>query len=180
MGDGNRPAMGNLLTEKGHHRSGRPDYIPKTDTHHDRIVSAVIGLHQQLTHALTRPHHVGRSDRLVRRNHDKTVDTVRHGRLHDIPAPDDIVKYRFPWIPLHHGDVLVGRRMDNNIGSVLPDNQINNRFILHIYQHRDVMAESQPVPQIHLDGIEINFGIINHDEGFGVKSYNLAAKFRAD
>ena len=140
----------------------------------------VEGLDHHLTDALACAHDVRGVHGLVRADQDKALTAVHHRGVGGLIRTDGVVLDRFAGAVLHEGDVLMGRRVINNLGMVL----------LKDLEHAAAVADGTDqgyevevrilLAQLQLDGVGVVFVDIENDQLLRVMSGHLAAELRAD
>ena len=144
-------------------------------------MAAGAALDNALAEALRRAHDVGRVHGLVRGDHDELFHAGFFGNIHDIQGAEDVVAHGLDAVPLHEGNVLVGRGVEHNLGMMAVEDGLELRPVGNGDDFRhdgEILAIGDF--QLLFDIIGAVFIHIEHDELRGLHAGDLAAEFGAD
>ena len=178
--DGDGAALLDLLFEKGHNRAIGTKHIAKP--HRAEFCGAVRpALQDHLAESLGSAHEVGGIHSLIRGDHDKFLDAELLRRPHHMICAENVILDGLLWAFLHQRDMLVGRRMEHDVGAIHPKQAVNFFLISH---GGDLHPQVQPIapytPQLLLDIISVVLVNIQNDELLGLIFGDLTAKLAAD
>ena len=128
----NRSAVQDLTLEKRNHRAGTSEHIAEARRAECRVIrSLAVALHDHLTHPFGCTHDVGRINRFIRGHHHKALDTVFLRKFYCIEGAEHIVLNRLTAIMLHQRNVLVRRRMNDNLRTIPIKNSFQCRTVTY-------------------------------------------------
>lgn len=118
VGDGDRPSLGDLPLEEGHHAPPAAEDVPKADA--GVAIPQTLGhiLHQEFGDGFGDAHGVDGVDGFVGGDEDEAGDAKEVGGLEHGVRAEDVVGDGLDHVLLHEGDVLVGRGVEDDIGLV--------------------------------------------------------------
>ena len=120
VGHGHRAALFDLFFEQRHHAPHASHDVAEADR--DILgpgkIAGILPLGQEFRRPLAGAHDVGRPDRFVRRDQHEFFNLVPVGEIDHVPGADDVVGHRLPGVHLQHGDMFIGRRVENDPGAV--------------------------------------------------------------
>ena len=137
MGNRDRTAAPDLLFEERNDGARRFQYIAKP--HHaqpDTIRATVIRLQNELSQALGRAHHAGRTDRFVGRDQDEGLNAGVHRSPGSMQGAKHIVEYALEKILLNDRYMLVSGGMVNRLNSKGLHDFANSSFVMHRTEKR--------------------------------------------
>ena len=115
MGDGDRPARGDLLLEEGHHAAPAAQHIAEPHRHERAAGALRRVLHDQLGHALGGAHHAAGVDRLVGRDEHEMAHPGRDAGLHQVRVPSTLLVIGVLGVVFHQRHVLVRGRVEDDL-----------------------------------------------------------------
>ena len=176
-------ALFNLFFEQRNHGAVATKHIPETGTYKFCRTCLLLRqvLHNHFAAALGGAHHVRRVHRLVGANHHKLSDLIEQRKEGHIKGSDNVVLNRFHRAIFHQGHMLVGRRVENNIGLVGLENMAHALVVTHASDQRH---QVQGVAVFHhhflLDFVGIVLVNIDNDQLPRSILCNLAHEFATD
>ena len=118
VGDRHRAAALDLPQERRHHAAPAAEHV--AEPHRHEVPPAGLGdlLDDLLRDPLGRAHDVGGAHGLVGGDEHQVLRPVLRGQLRDVPGAEHVVGDRLADVVLHQRDVLVGRRVEDGVGTV--------------------------------------------------------------
>ena len=124
VGDGDGAALLNLLLEQGHHGAVGAQHI--AEPHGTELGLGILpALENHLTEPLGGAHEVGGVYRLVGGNHHKFLRAVLLRCPHHMIGAEDVVLHCLRGAFFHEGHMLVGRRVEHHLGTVIVKELVN-------------------------------------------------------
>src|SRR5690625_1470797 len=138
MRDCNRPAALDLILEQRDHAAAAAEDVPKSHGHKRLpLLRALGGLaHDELGHALRGAHDRCRIDRLVRRHIHEALHVPLERQPRQVLHAADVVEHGLFGVILHQRYVLMGRRMEDNIRTITPEDMLERPEIPHVGDDR--------------------------------------------
>jgi hypothetical protein len=180
--DRDRPAPGDLAPEERDDAARGAEHVAEADGDEARAVRPARrgGLDQPLAEGLRLAEHVLRSHRLVGGDEHEALHAALGGDLGDDPRANDVVSHRLERVRLHERDVLVGGRVEDDIGAVAVEEPPDLHPVLDVGEHGYGRREAPLVLQLALDRHERVLGVLHEDDLRGAERGDLAAELGAD
>ena len=131
MGHRHRSTRRYLLTKQRNDAAVASEYIAEANRHEFRFIMFVKSLDNHLADALAGPHDIGRIDRLIRGNHDKTPYPAHGRRLRRLKCTEYIILDRFRRTVFHQRYMLMRCRVIHNIRMICRENIVHAVRISH-------------------------------------------------
>ena len=93
------------------------------------VLGFIETLHVDFADTLGASHNVGGIDSLVGGNHNKLLDAVLNRKVGNDLSAIDIVLHALAGVVFHHGDVLVGRGVEDIIGAERLEDGFHSVFL---------------------------------------------------
>ena len=132
VGDGDGATLVNLLFKMGNNGAVAAKHIAKAGGNELRVPLSIEALDVHLGESLGRAHVVAGVDSLVGGDHDEFLDLAEQGVFRYVDAAPDIGADAFAGVGFHHGDVLVGGRVEDNAGAEVRDEATYSLIIADI------------------------------------------------
>ena len=180
VGDGDGAALLNLLLEQGHHGAIGAQHV--AEPHGAELGLGILpALENHLTEPLGSAHEVGGIHRLVGGNHHELLCAVLLCSPHHMVGAENVVLHRFGGAFLHEGHVLMGRRMEHHLGTVIVKELVNPLLFPDGGNlHPEVQGVAVFPQQLLLDVIGIVLVNVQDNQLPGVMPGNLPAQLAAD
>ena len=180
MGDRDRSAFADLLFEQGDHTAVAPQDVAKTNDHKLGFAVAPNVLNIFFRDALGHSHDAGGPHHLVGRNQNKFFNGVFVGGLGHQPGAVNIIDDRFIRVLLHQGNMLVRRRMENQMGPVPGKERV--QFFLVGDRTKQIVGEylAGGRGQSGFQLVQIVLAPVHHDERGRIVLQHLLAKLGPD
>ncbi len=159
MGDGQGFILFDELSEFRTTLPLEPSTLPKTDRH-DLTFAGIYVLRVQLAHPLGRPHDARGPHRLVGRDEHEFPDTIFDGKIDAVLRADNIVVHRRVRIQLAEPDMLVGRRVEDDLGHGFPEQVLEVAIVGDTGQH----FPHTVIRKLFRNPVEIVFAVVHHDD----------------
>ncbi len=169
-----------MAPEQGHHAARRVQHIAEPDRDIAGTVGVPQGLAIEFRQALAGAHDVGWVDRLIGGNQHKLSATQLAGGIRHLPGAQHVDPHRLPGLAFQHGHMLIGSGVIDHLRPLLRKQTPQTGRVGHVAQADDQIQQRECLAQFHLDGIQVEFTIIqDHQPGWSLAG-NLPAKFGAD
>ena len=145
-----------------------------------RLDLFVEALYDHLAQPLGRAHDVGGIDGLVRRDQHEPLAAVHHGRVGGLVGADGVVLDGLAGAVLHQRHVLVGRRVVDDLGTVLVKHLEYPPTVAHRPDQRLQVQLRVLLPKLQLYVIGVVFVDIEYDQLPGMVRRDLTAQLGAD
>jgi len=177
-----RAASLDLLAEQRDDASPAAQHVAESNRRERGPADRVLALHDHLGRALACPHHIGRVDRLVRRDHDEAFDFVLVRQFDEIPGAQYVVLHRFDGLKLHERHMLVGSGMEDNMRAIRLEQMPEASGVLDIRDDRMQMDIQIPelAAELGLDLIDAVLAATDQYQCVRLEIHDLAAQLRAD
>ena len=119
IGDGNRPAVADLLLEDRHDAAGRAQDVAEADHGEPRGRLLRERVDVALGDLLGGPHDAGGTNRLVGGDHDEAQHAVTVGQVGHALGAQHVVSDRLADVRFHQRHVLVGGGVEDDFGAML-------------------------------------------------------------
>ncbi len=137
-------------------------------------------LDHELAHALGGAHDVGRVDGLVGRHQDKPLDAVRGVRDGGLVGAEDVVLDGLLRVVLHQRHMLVGRRVEDDVGAVAREGARELVLVAHASDH-DREVDRRILPgHLLAEGVRVVLVDVKHDQVLRGEPGDLAREFGPD
>lgn len=186
VGNGERPAILDLLTEQGDDTAIAAEHIAEAggDETGDALYLACLNgfvetLHVHLADALGTAHHIGGVHGFVGGYHDKLLGAVLHCHIGNDTGAHYIVVNALAGVVFQHGHMLIGGGMEHVVGTVLREYHIHTSFLA--YRHDNGLCRDVGVLLCHheADVVLGCFGLVDEYQLCGLElgylTYYLAA-----
>src|SRR5439155_12896401 len=183
MRDADRAALGDLLAEDGDDAAGRVEHVP--EPHRDEtgahVVPVAVRLDDPLAQRLRLPHDGLRVRGLVGGDEHEPLRPEVDGNVRHRPRPERVVADGLERVRLHHGDVLVGRGVEDHPRLILLEDLAHLRPVLDVSHDSRHGVEAALVDERALDLEQRRLRMVDKDQlGAGGEPRDLAAELRAD
>ena len=148
-------------------RVSTPSRLPHASTIHSR-------------EGLRLPHHCLRVRGLVGRDEHEPLRAVLDRGVREDACRERVVADGLERVRLHHRDVLVGRRMEDDARAVLVEHLPQLRRVLHVADHRGRGEEAAVADELPLDLEQRGLGVVEEHELRRCDPGDLAAELRSD
>ena len=139
-----------------------------------------IRLDDPLTQRLRLPHHRLWVRRLVGRDENETTCTERGRGVGERPGAERVVANGLDRVRLHHGDVLVGRGVEDDTRSVGLEHLTHLGGVLDIGDNREAEQKTAFPRKLAVDLEQRRLGVVDENELERAEPGELAAKLRAN
>ena len=129
VGDGDGTAVCDLALEERNHGTGRAQDIAEAGGAVLHAAAAAGGLDDHLAHPLGGAHDIGGIHRLVGGHHHEALGLIDLTELHQIFRAEDIVINGLHAVMLHEGHMLMGCRVDDDLGAILIEYPLQRLFM---------------------------------------------------
>ena len=187
MGHRHRAALGDLFPEAGDHRAVRAQHVAEAgrdEAGAARHLSPGDGqaqaLHVDLRQALAAAHHVRRVDGLVGRDHHEALDAVADGVVGHHAGAVDVRPHRLAGVLLHQRHVLVGRRVEDDLGAPLAEDVVDPVGAPHVADDRDEVEVGEALLELQPEVVGGRLGVVQADQPADGETGQLAANLAAD
>jgi len=116
-----RASLLDLLLEDLENRAGAAEHVAEADRHEARLRAAGEVADDHLRGPLRGAHHAARAHGLVGRDEDERLDAVLVGLRGEMVRAEDVVADALLDVGFELGDVLVGRRVEDDLRLVLAE-----------------------------------------------------------
>ena len=177
-----RPAAGDLLAEDRNHAAGGAEDVAEAhgDEPRRNIGTVPVGLDDPLAQRLRLAHHRLRVRSLVGRDENEALRAELDRDLGDRPRAERVVAHRLERIRLHHRDVLVRRRVEDDTRAVLVEDLAHLDAVLHVADDRGGGVKPALVDELALDLEQRRLSVVDEDDPRRPDARDLPTELRAD
>ena len=187
MGDGQRTAFCQLLTETGNDGAVAAQHITETGSDKAGFTglpaftdSDAQALHIHLCQTFGSSHNVGRVDGFIGRDHDELVYAVFDCHIGHVARAIDIRMDGFAGVLFHKGHMLVGSGMEDQLGMETLVDAFNTVDHADVSHDRGKLDIGKLFFQLQPDVMHRGFGTVEQNQLLQPEMAELAAEFATD
>jgi hypothetical protein len=180
VGDGERPARGDLLGERGEHRAPAAQHVAEPDRHVGAV--AVLGGlgHQLLADALGPAEHADRVGRLVGGDVDEGRRAADPRGVEHVLGAEHVGPPRLVREPLEHRQVLERGGVEHHLRAA-PGEQLGQHVgVADVGQHDVGRVQQRAAGDRQLGRVQPGLVAVEHDQLGRLEAVDLAAQLRTD
>jgi len=182
MGHGDGASPADLLPEGGHHAAPAAQDVAEADRDEGLVFLAPVGgiLHDLLGDALAGPHDRGGVHGLVGADVDEARHAVFQGQFHEVAGAEHVVEEGLVGVFLHHGHVLVGGGVEDDVGQVQAEKVRQALFVAYVADEHLEVELGMAGDEFLLDVEEAVLAPAQKQDLFGAEAGHLADDLAAD
>ena len=137
-------------------------------------------LHELLGNSLRRSHHARRANRLVRRDENEMLDVRLNGCINDVARTGNVIRDCLEDVVLHQWNVLMCRRVEDRVRSVLLEDVEDSAAISNVGDDRHELDIREAESQL-LENVEDRiFAVTQQNQSSRGKSRELTAELASN